>query len=136
MRPLVLLLSTDGVTFSETLSGGLFDGAGALVPRYSVSAQLWVKNPSTVPAEFRLSARDVIVSDDAFAQTLSLTTWESVSNSVHETPLAELTALAASAECGIVAPQVPVPAGQVLRLRVTVTMNDVRHCAGRSCGWP
>lgn len=123
-QPLALLLSIDGVTFSPTLPGGLFDGAGALVPRQSVSAHLWVKNPSTAPAEFRLSAREVTVSDDAFAQTLVLSTWESVSNSVHDTSLAELTALATSAECGIVAPEVPIPAGQVLRLRVTVSMND------------
>lgn len=124
LQPVALLLSTDGVTFSETLPGGLFDDVGALVPRQSVSAQLWVKNPSTAPAEFRLSARQVTVSDDSFAQSLTLTTWESVSNSVHDSAVAELTALATSHECGIVAPHVPVPAGHVLRLRVTVSMND------------
>lgn len=124
VQPLALLLSTDGVTYSETLPRGLFDQAGAVVPRQVVAAELWVKNPSTAPATFRLSAHEVTVSDSGFAQALTLSTWESVSNTVQVTPVTQLLARTAVGECAVVVPEQPVPSGQTVRLRVTVAMVD------------
>lgn len=37
-----VLVSADGIHFSPTLAGGLFDGRRMLVPGHSVSAELWV----------------------------------------------------------------------------------------------
>jgi len=125
VQPLALLLSTDGVTYSETLPRGLFDQAGAVVPRQVVAAELWVKNPSTAPATFRLSAHEVTVSDSGFAQALTLSTWESVSNTVQVTPVTQLLAGTAVGECAVVVPEQPVPSGRAVRLRVTVAMADV-----------
>ncbi|TFD54525.1 hypothetical protein E3T55_03635 [Cryobacterium frigoriphilum] len=128
--PIDLTLSTDGVTFSEApadlFEGGLFDDLGLLIPRGSVSATLWVKNPTARPASLRISTRDVVFSDAAFAQVVTLSTWNS------RTETAAATTLAAVDGCRAAMPAVSLAAGEVVRLVVTFTMADATGLVGQN----
>ncbi|MFC5929344.1 hypothetical protein D6T64_20090 [Cryobacterium melibiosiphilum] len=126
--PIDLTLSTDGVTFSETLPGGLFDDLGLLIPRGSQSATLWVKNPTDSAASLRISTRDLVVSDPVFAGVVSLATWNSA------TGAAATTTLAAADGCRTLVSTGSLAAGETVRIVVTFTMADATGLTGQN-GW-
>jgi LPXTG-motif cell wall-anchored protein len=119
IAPVDLLLSTDGVTFATTLSGGLFDGLGLLVPRGSQQAALWVRNPTAAPAEVRVSAHDVLLPVGGYADHITLAAWNSGTGDTLTRTLRRLDS------CGIVVPSQPISAGGTMKLVVTFTMADV-----------
>jgi len=117
--PVDLLLSTDGTHFATTLSAGLFDGLGLLIPRGSQQATLWVRNPTAAPAEVRVSAHDVLLPAGGYADHVTLSAWNSgTGDTVSRT-------LRALDSCGIVVPSQPITAGGTMKLIVTFTMADV-----------
>jgi LPXTG-motif cell wall-anchored protein len=117
--PVDLLLSTDGVTFTTTLTAGLFDGVGLLVPRGSQQAALWVRNPTAAPAEVRVSAHDVLLPAGGYADDVTLSAWNSGTGDTLSRTLRTLD------RCGVVVPSQPIAAGGTMKLVVTFTMADV-----------
>jgi len=112
-----ILVSDDGVTFTPQLTTGLFTGLGLLVPEESISASLWVRNPSTTDGSMRLSVADLVTTSEVFTQNVTLT---AVSGTGAWTwTLADLTA------CNNVIPSLPIRAGETVRIDMTVTMLDV-----------
>lgn len=67
-----VLVSADGSDFSSTLSTGLFDFAGPLIPGGSAAATLFVRNPTDRPMVLTLEATDVTFSNQEFADALSV----------------------------------------------------------------
>lgn len=84
-----VLVSADGIHFSPTLAGGLFDGRRMLVPGHSVSAELWVRNPTQAPAALRVSAMS-----DGFGDGVTMSAWDSGTDETTSAPLSAL------ARCG------------------------------------
>ena len=117
--PVDLLLSTDGTHFATTLSAGLFDGLGLLIPRGSQQATLWVRNPTAAPAEVRVSAHDVRLPAGGYADHVTLSAWNSGTGDTRSRTLSALDG------CGIVVPSQPIAAGGTMKLVVTFTMADV-----------
>ena len=68
-----ILVSLDGVNWSETLPLGLFSGAGAVVPGDSMSRTLWIKNTTSTPAILRLSRMQSAATSSLFARAISIT---------------------------------------------------------------
>lgn len=67
-----VLVSSDGSDFGPTLSTGLFDFAGPLIPGGSAAASLFVRNPTDRPMVLTLEATDVTFSNREFADALSV----------------------------------------------------------------
>ncbi len=67
-------VSADDVTYSSTLPGALFTLTSPLVPGDAVSEDLWVRNTSTAPGVLRVSLIDVVTTDDALADALTMMT--------------------------------------------------------------
>src|SRR5680860_162981 len=72
-----VLVSSDGSHFSPALARGLFDAGGLLVPLDTVTADLWIRNPTRAPAVVRVSAQDVTVSSSELADGVTLSAWDS-----------------------------------------------------------
>lgn len=120
-----LLVSTDGVNFSSALDGGLFDGSGRLVPGDSVASDLWIKNPTSAPAEVRASARNVTISTSDFADAMTMDAWDSGTNATRSRSLSAL------AQCEIVVPAQQIAAGATLKTLVRFTMADLGGVSGQ-----
>jgi hypothetical protein len=123
--PLDALLSTDGIHFSAALAGGLFDDLGMLVPGHSASTDLWIRNPTGVPAALRVSARDVTTSSRALADGVMVSAWDSGTDATRSSVLGAL------AQCQVLAPSQWLAAGATIRLVLTFTMADLPGSAGQ-----
>jgi hypothetical protein len=122
-----VLLSRDGTTFGSSISGGLFDGAGLLVPGQSVSRSLWIRNPSATAAALRVSIRNLVSTSTVFADGVSLTSLESLPGSTPVTrSLSDLDA------CAVVSAAPSVPAGGTVKLTFTFTMADLTAAVAQS----
>jgi hypothetical protein len=111
-----VLLSTDGVTYTPTLTGGLFDGLGQLVPGESITASLWIKNPEADPATIRVTVADLVMPSAAFAAGVEIRSNDGATNRT-----AGLDALATCSE--ILSPRA-IAAGGVVRVDITIHMLD------------
>src|SRR6187551_2285952 len=109
-----ILVSDDGVNFTPSLTDGLFDGLGLLIPLESIESSLWVRNTSTVDGSLRLSIDELTTTSSVFTSNLTLT-----AESGNETWTWTLDELAV---CGVVIPTLPVPAGATVRIDLTVAM--------------
>ena len=116
-----LLLSDDGVTFSTSYSGGLFDDVGVMVPEDTATASFWVMNPTVDPASVRVSVQDLVVSSAALAASMTLSTWD------EGTGLTSTTQLDTLAECDVVVPGQVLAGGAVIRVDMTITMLSVTN---------
>lgn len=112
-----ILVSDDGVTFAPTLTDGLFDGLGLLVPGESISTSLWVRNPSSTDGSLRLTVEDLVTPSQAFADNVTLSA--DVGNFIWTWSLAELEA------CGTVVPTLAIGAGDTVRIDLTAALGDV-----------
>ena len=112
-----ILVSDDGVNFTPTLTDGLFDGLGLLIPLESIESSLWVQNTATVDGSLRLRVDEFDSTSEVLTQNLTLTA-ESGNESWTWT-LDEL------AVCDNVIPTLPVPAGETVRIDLRVSMADV-----------
>jgi len=112
-----ILVSDDGVNFTPSLTDGLFDGLGLLIPLESIESSLWVKNTSTVDGSLRLTVDELTTTSSVFTSNLSLTAVSG--NETWTWTLDEL------AVCGDVIPTLPIPAGATVRIDLAVAMADV-----------
>lgn len=65
-------VSLDGVNFTATPTGSLFDGLTPLVPGGSAQRTLWVRNDGTSTVVMRINATDVTVSEPAYGVALTI----------------------------------------------------------------
>jgi LPXTG-motif cell wall-anchored protein len=114
-----LLVSDDGITFGTSLSGGLFDDVGLMVPEDTATASFWVMNPTVDPASMRVSVEQMVVSSPALATSMTLSTWD------QGTGLTSTTQLDTLAECDVVVPGQTLPGGAIIRVDMTITMLSV-----------
>ncbi len=110
-----LLLSTDGVNYATSISGGLLDGLGLLVPGDSFTASLWIKNSSTTGVYTRVSVGS-LVAPETFASALTLTTLDTGAGTTTTAIMSDL------ARCSIIVPSRFVSAGDAMRVDLTLTM--------------
>src|SRR6186713_1561256 len=66
-----ILVSDDGVNFAPTLTEGLFDGLGLLIPLESIESSLWVQNTATVDGSLRFGVDTVTSTSDIFTENLT-----------------------------------------------------------------
>ena len=116
-----VLLSLDGVTFAPTLSAGLFDAVGRLVPNDIAQSTLWVKNNTQLDGALWLSRVDPAGTTTLFSSALTL----------HEpgtTPSEAGPPGASGASCTLLGPPRPIRAGQAIAIPLTLSVADL---AGR-----
>lgn len=123
--PVDVLLSFDGVHFSPALDGSMFDQHELLIPGGSVSAPLWIRNPTDRPAELRVSLRDVIIPSADYATGVLMSAWDSGSDSTRTAWLAE------TAECEVVLPPQEVAAGATIKMTFSFAMDDLTGASGQ-----
>ncbi|BDI23058.1 hypothetical protein [Herbiconiux sp. L3-i23] len=133
-----LLLSSDGVSWSASLHGGLFSEGITLIPGGAYSDVLWVK--STVAGDHEISASlcDATASSPAFADSLSLT---ATTQAGAEAAPARFTAAPASGSCIDLLPAEALRTGMALPITLTlrmaadvVNLGTVDSSAGFSVG--
>ena len=112
----VVLVSTDGVTYQPSLTVGLFDNAGLLVPGDTASSELWIKNPTTSPATVRVNIGDVSTSSVELADNMRLTAVNTANGSTLTATWSEL------AQCDIMVQPVTIAGGAVIRIDLTLAM--------------
>jgi LPXTG-motif cell wall-anchored protein len=112
----VVLVSTDGVNYTPTLTVGLFDDAGLLVPGDTATAELWIKNPTSDPATVRVSVGQVTTSSPQLGQNMTLTTVDTLMSATVTRTWDDL------AQCDVVVEPVTVAGNSVLRVDLTLTM--------------
>lgn len=117
--PTPILLSRDGVVWSTTLAGGLFDEFAGAVPGDHVSKTLWVQNPLDEPVT--LSVRAVNVWGVATDLGRSIV----VDGSAGGASLAAPVTLASLLNCSILAPSSVVPASGASSITLSLAMLDV-----------
>ena len=115
--PPEVLVSTDGTNFGPSLTTGVFDGLGTLVPGGSIAASLWVKNDSPDPGLVRVSVADLVVPSLEFGTGVILSSNDGLQ--LRTASFGEL------AVCSVIVPSVSVPPGGVLRINLAVRMLDV-----------
>ena len=116
--PVEILVSADGVTFAPTLGDDFFDGLGSIVPGDRLTTHLWVKNPSASIASLRLSARDLLIPSQAFAEAVTMTTLDTGTGRSSAASLADLAA------CGVIIHSTTIAPDSVLQLSMTFTMAE------------
>ncbi len=114
-----VLVSRDGITYSSSLEGGLFDGAGGLVPGQSIGRELWVRNPTASAAALRVSIRNLVTGSAAFGAGVSLAVVDSLPGSV---PVS--TILSGFAPCQVIVAAPSIPAGGTVTITLTFSMAD------------
>lgn len=115
-----VLLSLDGTTFTPTLSSGLFDGAGLLVPGQSVSRSLWIRNPTASGSALRVSVRNLVSTSTVFADGVSLSSLDSLPGS---SPVSH--ALSGLGACQVLSSAPSIAAGGTVKVTLTFTMADL-----------
>ena len=117
-EPVEILVSADGVTFAPTLGEHFFDGLGSIVPGDRLTTRIWVKNPSATIASLRLSARDLLIPSQAFAEAVTMTTLDTGTGRASAASLADLAA------CGVIIHSTTIAPDSVLQLSMTFTMAE------------
>jgi LPXTG-motif cell wall-anchored protein len=112
----VILVSTDGVNYTSSLSVGLFDDAGLLVPGGSATAQLWIKNPTADPATMRVSIGQVATSSVDLGENMTLTALNTAADKKITRNLDDLP------RCAVMVQPFTIAGGAILRVDLTLTM--------------
>ncbi|MCU1558724.1 MAG: cell wall anchor protein [Microbacteriaceae bacterium] len=115
-----VLLSRDGVHYSTSLDGGLFDGAAVLVPGQSMSVDLWVKNPTATPGSIRVSVHSLSSSSAGFANGVTLGAANSTSFAT-----SSIETLADLHPCDVLTSVPTIGANEAVRVTLTLTMSDL-----------
>jgi len=113
------LVSADGKKFGTKLDAGLFDGFGEMVPGDTVTGTFWVKNPISSEVAMRVSVRNFVSPSQAFAQAVTFSAWDSVSDAVEESPLVDFF------DCKVVVPSRTLGANEIMKVDLTLTMLEV-----------
>ncbi|WP_104200251.1 LPXTG cell wall anchor domain-containing protein [Cryobacterium sp. Y29] len=112
-------VSSDGVHFASSLSAGLFDSFGTLIPGGSMGSELWIQNPSDAPANVRLSLREPGGASADLTEYLTLSVHDVASHIVTTVPLR------GGENCAVLTPAQPLAAGATLRVAITIEMMNV-----------
>ena len=112
-------VSSDGVHFASSLSAGLFESFGTLIPGGSMRSELWIQNPSDVPANVRLSLREPGGASADLTEYLTLSVHDVASHTVTTVPLR------GGEDCAVLTPAQPLAAGATLRVALTIEMMNV-----------
>ncbi len=118
-------VSADDVTYSSTLPGALFTLTSPLVPGDAVSEDLWVRNTSTAPGVLRVSLIDVVTTDDALADALTMMTTMAAGGARPAVPLSAANPCAVLLEGPILQP------GETRRLVTELNLGDLTGQVGQ-----
>ncbi|MHC5795621.1 hypothetical protein ACVXZ4_05625 [Lacisediminihabitans sp. FW035] len=122
-----VLLSRDGITFASDLGGGLFDGAGALIPGETVSRSLWIRNPSSSPAAFRVSIRNLASTSADLANGIDLSWIDSLPGTARSS-----FSLSGLKACQVMSSAAAIAPGGTVKLSLTLTMADLVSTVAQS----
>jgi hypothetical protein len=114
-----ILVSTDGITFTPTLSSPLFSGIGLIVPGDTVTASVWLKNNTATTNLLRVTAANIVVSSPAYAAALTLD-----GSSVPGAATTTATVAQLQSGCPAIIPMRQVLAGGVLKVTVALTFDS------------
>jgi hypothetical protein len=125
-----ILVSSDGVTFARSLTESRFDELPLLVPTQSVTSELWVKNPTSIPATVRISLEDVDPGSGSFADNLTLTSFVEGTGSTRSATLRELD------RCSVIVVSEPLAGSATLKVRFTAALGDLHDLSGQNESTP
>lgn len=111
-----LLLSADGIHFSESYRGELFHEVGAMVPGDSQDGRFWVRNATSEIAYLRVGIGSVGTSTVKFLESLRMTAGAGDAES------GELS-LTTSLVCTSLLAPIPLAAGEDVRVDLTVGLD-------------
>ena len=114
-----ILLSRDGVVWSTTLPGGIFDEFQGAVPGDTVSKAVWVHNPLSEPVTLTVRAINVWGLSSDLGRSVM------VDGAAGSASLPAAVTLASLTNCATLAPQSIVPPDGSARIALTLTMLDV-----------
>ncbi len=115
-------VSSDGETYGPAFPGTLF-GPTTLIPGGSETATLWVRNPTSADAYLRVALGDLVVTDLAFSNALSLRL--AVAGTDVSTPLNSVDG------CEVLANGVPLGAGDTVPITVVVSLGSLDGTQGQ-----
>jgi hypothetical protein len=117
-------LSDDGVHFSSTYSGSLFESTAMMVPMSSQTARFWVKNATAEPAYLRVSLGGVGGGGTAFSGALTVAA---------RTPSSSGSAVGidAAAPCHVLTQGQVLAPGGTIRVDVTLALGDLDGASGQ-----
>jgi hypothetical protein len=118
-------LSDDGVHFSSTYTGSLFDDTAMMVPSTSQSGHFWVKNASGDPAFLRISVSGVGGGGSPFSGALTVTA-TTTSSSGPAVPVD------AAQPCYVLTQGQVLAPGAVARVDATLALGDLTGTDGQS----
>lgn len=121
-----VLVSTDGVHFSNELTVALFSDIGTLVPQDVDMRSIWVRNPIAVPVYMRISLAGITTTSTEFAQSVALTGADASAATSTTALLADL------ARCDVIIGSTIIPAGGTARFDLSVSMLDVTDQVSQS----
>jgi hypothetical protein len=109
-------LSTDGVTYTDTLSTSLFAGV-LIVPGKSATRTFWVKNRSALPGNLAVALRGVSGGDANLIAALSL-------RGVAGATTGPTVAFTSANPCRTILSGVSLPAGAVIQVDLKLTLSS------------
>lgn len=117
--------SRDGVSYSPTLMGGVFNQITITVPGDSQSAVFWIRNAGPVSAYLRIAISDVSVSDPILANALTV----NAGTTAHPgTPAT----LASAQPCRVLTEGDLLAPGGAIRLSASLALGDLSGTTGQS----
>lgn len=116
--------SRDGVSYSPTLPGGLFNQITISVPGDSQSTGFWVRNVGPVSAYLRVAAAQVSVSDPVLAGALTVTA-ATIGHPGAPATLAEAQPCRVLTEGELLAP------GDAVRVSASLSLGDLDGLSGQ-----
>ncbi len=114
--PSDILVSTDGITFTEANLVDPLAGIGLLVPGDSVQRSLWVRNDTARDAYFRLTVSDLVVPLTAYPDAITVMTTHGIDSRFDR--LSDLTV------CSALVRSASIHAGAVARIDFTIAMDS------------
>ncbi len=121
----VVEVSTDGSTWSSSLSSPLFTTTPQLVPMTSQSATFWVRNSAADAAYLRLTVENLNWTGSHYASALS------VAASVPGTAGTPLE-LASASGCAVLLDGILLGAGQAVKVTATLALGNLNGTMGQS----
>ncbi len=112
----VVLVSTDGVTYTPSLTVGLFNQSGLLIPGSSTTSELWIKNPTASPATVRVSIGSLASTSTALGDNITMSARNVATGTTVTRNWADL------AQCVVIAGPLTIAGSSVVHLNLTLTM--------------
>jgi len=120
----VVELSDDGITYSSSYPGSIFDDITALSPGDSQSDTIYVRNAGTAAGYLRITIRDVSYSDQAFANALTVSTGATGGTG-------GAVAISAANPCAVTSEGIVLSPGQSIPVVATLALGNLNGTAGQ-----